>query len=231
MTKLSQAIALATAMTAGLVATTTTQAADVEVSASVSIANMYLWRGQDLGAVTDNGGTSTGGVPAISGDISVGLSGAYAGVWTSSGDANAGQEYDLYLGYGGEAGDFSYDLSIWSYNYSDGGLTEDPFTRNSEVILGLGYMGAEAGIYKQVGDDVDNDNMYYTLGYGLSSFSGVVGYTDVGARGADYTHIDLSYAYNDNLSFTVSKIVDQETNELLDQDAKFLVSYSLPIEL
>ena len=229
MTKLSQAIALATAMTAGLVGTTTAQA-EVEVSASAAIANMYLWRGQDLGAVT-NAGKSTGGVPAVSGDLSVSAAGAYGGIWASSGDANAGQEYDIYAGYGGEAGALSYDVSIWAYVYPDGGASNGTFTDNSEIIISLGAAGASVGIFKQVGNEVDNDNMYYTLGYGMGSFSGNVGITDAAAKGADYTHFDLSYAYNDNISFTASKIVDQETKKTLDEDTKFVVSYSLPIEL
>jgi uncharacterized protein (TIGR02001 family) len=224
MTKLSQAIALATAMTAGLAATTATQA-EVEVSASAGIANMYLWRGQDLGA---NGGQ--GGVPAISGDLSVSAAGAYGGIWTSSGDAGAGQEYDIYAGYGGEAGALSYDVSVWAYVYPDGGVSDGTFGDNSEVIISLGAAGASVGIYKQIGDMVDNDNMYYTLGYGMDAFSGTVGITDAAAKGADYTHFDLSYAYNDNISFTVSQIVDQETEKALDEDTKFVVSYSLPIE-
>jgi hypothetical protein len=233
MTKLSQAIALATAMTAGLVATTTTQA-EVEVSASAGVANMYLWRGQDLGAVTDDGGATTkttGGVPAISGDISVSAAGAYGGVWTSSGDANSGQEYDIYAGYGGEAGAISYDVSIWAYVYPDGGTSDGTFGDNSEIIVSLGAAGASVGIYKQVGDAVDNDNMFYTLGYGMGSFSGTVGITDAAAKGSDYTYLDVSYAYNDNISFTVSQILDQETEKALDEDTKFVVSYSLPIGL
>jgi uncharacterized protein (TIGR02001 family) len=229
MTKLSQAIALATAMTAGLAATATTQA-EVEVSASAAVANMYLWRGQDLGAVT-NAGKSTGGVPAVSGGIQADVAGAYAGAWTSSGDANLGQEYDIYAGYGGEAGALSYDVSIWTYVYPDGGATNGTFGDNSEVIISLGAAGAAVGIYKQVGDVEDNDNMYYTLGYGMGSFSGNVGIADAGAKGKDYAHLDLSYAYNDNISFTVSKIVDQEVKKTLDEDTKFVVSYSLPIEL
>ena len=224
MNKLSQAIALATAMTAGLAATTATQA-EVEVSASAGVANMYLWRGVDLGA---NGGQ--GGVPAVSGDLSVSAAGAYGGVWTSSGDAASGQEYDIYAGYGGEAGALSYDVSIWAYVYPDGGVSDGTFGDNSEIIVSLGAAGASVGIYKQVGDAVDNDNMYYTLGYGMDAFSGTVGITDAAAKGADYTHFDLSYAYNDNISFTVSKIVDQETEKALDEDTKFVVSYSLPIE-
>jgi hypothetical protein len=47
----------------------------------------------------------------------------------------------------------------------------------------------------------------------------------------DYTHLDLSYAYNDNISFTVSKIVSQEIDKKLDEDTKFVISYSLPIGL
>jgi hypothetical protein len=229
MNKLTQAIALATAMTAGLTATTATQA-EVEVSASAGIANMYLWRGNDLGGVTDDSGNVSGGVPAISGDLSVSAAGAYGGVWTSSGDAASGQEYDIYAGYGGEAGALSYDVSIWAYVYPDGGVSDGTFGDNSEIIVSLGAAGASVGIYKQVGDAVDNDNMYYTLGYGMDAFSGTVGITDAAAKGADYTHFDLSYAYNDNISFTVSKIVDQETEKALDEDTKFVVSYSLPIE-
>ena len=80
MKKLSQAIALAGVMTAGLTAVSTAQA-EVEVSASASVANMYLWRGQDL--------SGSSGVPAVSGDLTVSASGAYAGVWAySSGCAN-----------------------------------------------------------------------------------------------------------------------------------------------
>ena len=47
MKKLSQAIVLAGAMTAGLVGVQTAQA---EVSASVGIANTYIFRGVDMGA-------------------------------------------------------------------------------------------------------------------------------------------------------------------------------------
>jgi hypothetical protein len=225
MIKLSQAIALATAMTAGLVATTTTQA-EVEVAASASIANMYLWRGQNLGQ-----SATTGGIPALSGDIAVSASGAYGGIWASSGDANAGQEYDIYAGFGGEAGVVSYDVSVWAYVYPDGGTSNGTFGDNSEIIVSLGAAGASVGIYKQIGDDVDNDNMYYTLGYGMDAFSANVGMTGAADKDDDYTHLDLSYAYNDNISFTVSKIVSQEIDKKLDEDTKFVISYSLPIGL
>lgn len=228
MTKLSQAIALATAMTAGLVGTTTAQA-EVEVSASASIANMYLWRGTNLGS--QGAENKANAIPAVSGDLQVSASGAYAGVWTSSGDATYGQEYDIYVGYGDSVGDFSYDLSVWTYVYPDGGKSDDTFGDSTDIVLGLGFKDASFGVYKQVGDVADNDNIYYTLGYGFDKFSATVGMFDQGADDADYTHLDVSYAYNDNLSFTLSKIVDQEKEDTLDDDTQVVVSYSLPIEL
>ena len=47
-----------------------------EVSASAAVANMYLWRGIDLGD----------GSAAVSGDLVYSNSGAYVGIWVSSGD-------------------------------------------------------------------------------------------------------------------------------------------------
>ena len=94
-----------------------TPVANAEVSASVGIASSYLWRGYDLGANADNGSFGT---PAVSGDLSVGGNGFTVGIWGSSGDSFAGTEYDLYAGYSGEAGDFSYGLTFVSYVYPTG---------------------------------------------------------------------------------------------------------------
>ena len=231
MTKLSQAIALATAMTAGLVATTTTQA-EVEVAASASVANMYLWRGQDLGQDSDG---TTGGVPAISGDLTVSASGAYAGVWTSSGDATAGQEYDLYVGYGMEAGDVALDISYWTYIYP--GADGDDIADLHEIIATAAFKGASLGVYYNLEQDEDEgtDYFYTTLGYEYNQFSATYGiqtYSDT--EDGDYSHIDLSYAYNDNIAFTLSQVVSADLDEDengLDRSPKVVVSYSLPIEL
>lgn len=228
MKKLSQAIALAGVMTAAAVPAVQ---AEVEVSASAAVANMYLWRGQNLGSSDKDSGNA---VPAISGDINVSMSGAYAGVWTSSGDTAAGQEYDLYVGYGAEAGDFSYDLSVWTYIYPDGGKSDGTFGDGTDVILSLGYAGASFTYYKPIGSESDDNSSYYTLGYGIDAVSATLGKADDG-DGVDYTHLDLGYAYNDNLSFTLSKVVDQSekknTDGAQDEDLKVVVTYSLPIEL
>ncbi len=234
MKTISKAVAVASLISAGFVGQAQ---AEVEVSASAAVANMYLWRGQNLGNVTadmDSDGTNettvTAGVPAISGDVVVSMGGLYAGVWTSSGDAAFGQEYDLFVGYGGEAGGLSYDLSVIAYIYPDGTASDGTFGDNSDVILGLGYAGASLGIYKQVGDVEDNDNLYTTVGYEYGSVSATYGMFDYGAEDKDYSHLDVSYAYNDSLTFTVSKIVSEEEEDTYDTDNKVVVSYSLPIQ-
>ena len=225
MTKLSQAIALATAMTAGLVATTTAQA-EVEVAASAAVSNMYLWRGTDLGGP---------GVPAISGDLNVSASGAYAGVWTSSGDTTNGQEYDLYVGYGLETGDVALDISYWTYIYP--GAAGDDIADLHEVIASAAFKGASLGVYYNIDQDEDDktDYFYTTLGYEYNQFSatyGITTYSDT--KDSDYGHIDVSYAYNDNISFTYSQVVSADLDEDeggMDRSPNIVVTYSLPIEL
>jgi uncharacterized protein (TIGR02001 family) len=226
MTKLSQAIALATAMTAGLAATTT-QAAEVEVAASASVANMYLWRGLDLGAP---------GVPAISGDLSVSSGGAYGGVWTSSGDTSAGQEYDVFVGYGMETGDVALDISYWAYVYP--GADGDDIADLHEIVASAAYKGASLGVYYNIDQDEDEgtDYIYTTLGYGVDKFSATYGMTTFSdTEDSDYAHLDLSYAYNDNISFTLSQVVSSDLDEdeanAPDRSPLVVVSYSLPIEL
>jgi uncharacterized protein (TIGR02001 family) len=224
MTKLSQAIALATAMTAGLAATATSQA-EVEVSASAAVSNMYLWRGTDLGAE---------GVPAISGDLTVSTGGVYAGVWTSSGDSSAGQEYDLFVGYGMEAGDVAIDVSYWSYVYpSDDG---DDIADLHEIVASAAFKGASLGVYYNIDQDEDEstDYIYTTLGYGVDKLSATYGMTTYSdTEDNDYAHLDLSYAYNDNISFTLSQVVSADLDEDEngpDRSPKVAVTYSLPIE-
>jgi len=227
MKKLSQAIALAGVMTAAAVPAVQ---AEVEVSASAAVASAYLWRGQDLG----------NGAPAVSGDLTVSASGAYAGVWASSGDTGAGSEYDLYVGYGGEAGDLSYDISAWTYVYP--GATDDNGAdvrgntfEASDLVVSLGYAGASFAYYYPISSNPD-EYSYMTLGYGMDAFSATVGMANSDDDSDTYTHLDLSYAATDSLSFTLSKVVAQEADldkgeEGQDEDLKVVVSYSLPIEL
>lgn len=216
---------LTAAMMAGAVAPTF--AAD-GLSASAAVASSYLWRGIDLGS----------GTPAVSGDIHYTVAGAYGGVWASSGDTSFGTEYDLYVGYGLDLSGFTIDLSVWNYNYS--GLaagptvTDETFKESSEAILALGFAGATFKYYDNIASDGNLDGSagyeYYSLGYGAAGFTGLVGYADPDGDDNNYTHIDLSYAYNENLSFTVSKVVDVETDDMMNDDPIVVVAYNLPIK-
>jgi len=198
--------------------------AAAEVSASAAVSNMYLWRGLDLGD----------GSPAVSGDLSYSHdSGAYAGIWMSSGDSTLGNEYDYYAGYATEVGGLGIDLSVWNYNYSDAGLSAYDFGRRddttgelSEVILGLSFAGVSLNYLDNVAGGSGYE--YWTLGYSYDKYSVTVGFHDT-TTGADMTHVNLSYAFNDNLSFTASKVVDEETDGTYDDDLLYALVYSLPI--
>ena len=229
---ISKAVAVASLISAGFIGT---QAHAVEVSASVAASNMYLWRGMNL---------STQGEAAISGDVSVSAGGAYAGIWTSSGDTY-GTEYDLYFGYGLEAGGVALDLSYATYIYP-GTETDDP-TDAQDVIFKASTAGFDFGAYVNVTED--SDIVYYTLGYGMDKVSAMLGVVtgSTTAIGADpevdnnHTHLDITYSHNDNLSFTVSQIVAQdletdpskdaaEAAAAVDDSTLFAVTYSMPIE-
>ncbi|OUS27714.1 hypothetical protein A9Q99_14435 [Gammaproteobacteria bacterium 45_16_T64] len=241
--------------TLGLTAATamsfsTSTIAEVDVSASAGVASSYLFRGKDLG--NGNG--------AIFGDITGTVGGAYASVWASSGDAN-GSEYDLIAGYALDAGPVSLNAGVVNYVYpSISG--SDSFGDLSEVFVEVGFEMVTFSYWDNVAGDTDYE--YYSLSAELGAFSAVLGYSDVEDDATydnedyslDYTHLDITYAYNDNLSFTVSKIVDFEkdlnaNNELssddydalstanqtaydslsfIDDDLLFVVSYSMPIK-
>ena len=225
MKTLSKAIAIASLVSATALTAQVAQA-EVEVSASAAASNMYLWRGTDLGAVTDGTG-NTGSTPAISADLSVSMSGAYAGVWTSSGDAALGQEYDLYVGYGLEAGGVSIDASVWSYIYpSDSANNEFDLT---ELVVGLGYGDASFTIYEPLTSN-SADYSYMTLGYGMADVSATVGISSSDDAAYDYTHVDISYAASENLSFTFSQVVAQDTDDTVDESGKVVATLSLPIK-
>ena len=217
MKKLSQVIALAGAMTAGLVGV---QAVQAEVSASAAVANNYIFRGVLLGS----------GTPAVSGALDYAHdSGAYAGVWGTSGDTASGDEYDVYFGFGGESGEFSYDLNVLTYIYP---TLKSDFGQLTEVTASVGYGAIGLSVTAPVSDEADvfgNDYVYTKLSLGYEAFGLVVANNaaEDGGTATDYTHVDLSYQYNDNIAFGVSKIVDGD----ISQRALFQVSYSLPIEL
>ncbi len=206
------------------------QAAEPEVSASVGIASSYLWRGFDLGS----------GTPAIFGDIGVSMNGFHAGVWGSSGDTAAGTEYDLIVGYGGESGDFSYDISIVSYVYPTGQFKDTDGPGDfMEAILSIGYGPVSIVYHDNIAGDTggyafDEDYSYAAVSAAFGKFSATIGHhmEDAPVSSSvtgDATHLDLTYSYNDYLAFTVSGIVDSDSG-YDEADPTFVVSFTLPID-
>ena len=195
-------------------------AAYAEVSASVGAANMYYWRGLDLG----------GGDAQVWGDVNVSAGGFYGGVWASSGDAAMGQEYDLYAGYGHEFGAFSVDVSLWSYNYPSADPAFSPGDQ-TEAVVALGFGPVTATYYKNIASEYgDNSYSYATLALALEKFTVKYGVHMDDTDAMDgLAHIDLSYAYNDKLSFTLGKVVD-DVDGAYNDEAKFVVGLTLPIE-
>ncbi|MGD9842321.1 MAG: TorF family putative porin [Steroidobacteraceae bacterium] len=207
--------------------------AEVEVSGSMGIASTYLWRGIDLGS----------GTPAVSGDLHASAMGFYGGVWGSSGDTVSGTEYDLYAGYGGSVDKFTYDISYWTYVYPTGAVAEDLGTpgKLSEGIVSLGYGPVSVFYNKNIATpgDGDGDYSYYGIKGKLGAFTAVLAQHNPGVSGSDkMTHLDLSYAYNDNLSFTISKQISDkggnapyfvtDANGKPVDKLKLVASYSVP---
>jgi uncharacterized protein (TIGR02001 family) len=227
---------LATAVAAIASASLFSPVANAEVSASVGVSNMYYWRGLDLGT----------GDPQVSGDLKFSESGFYAGVWGGSGDSAGGTEYDLYMGYGNTIGDiFKYDFSLWTYVYPSAAESAttttysvvgnkvvmdevvtplDPFNEPgelSEAVLTLGA-GPVSITYM--------DNIAGGTGYWYTTLSATFDKFTIlyGLHENDLAHVDLSYAYNDRLTFKIGQVVD-DVDGTYDNDPKFIASYSLPL--
>lgn len=209
--------------------------AQADVSATLSASNMYLWRGQNISNPS----------PAFSGSLDYSnSSGLYVGAWGSSeGPFDGSSEIDLYIGYGGSFGDFGYDISYWKYLYPSadfgGGVNSLGDTDLSDVVLGLSYgpvaftsyIGVESGSTKDRYYTLSGDIGQFTLLYGLYQSRGT-------ADGMDYKHFQVSYAFNDEISFTVSKASDDgygigaaSRSTVFEEDPLFQVSYSKTFDM
>ncbi len=208
--------AVALSALAGFVA----PAAHAEVAASVAASNMYYWRGYDLG-----------GGAALIADVNVSSNGFVAGVWTSSGDATLGTEYDLYAGYSASAGDFTYGLSVVSYNYPTLGSAAIAPGDYVELIPTIGYGPVKFTYYDAVVADHDplgdEDYSYATLELIFDKVSFKYG-QHMSDGDTLSSHLDATFKYNDNLSFTLGTLID-DGDDPEANDANFVVTLSLPI--
>jgi len=193
-----------------------------ETSAEVGISSTYLLRGLDIDS------------PQFWGSASYSTGGFSTSAWISSlGDS--GYELDIVPSYRFAFSEsFAVDVGAVVYKYEDVDLGD-----YTDLTLGVELGDAYVYYAHTVGDDYDGvDWDYLSLSYSYGSLSGVVGVDawDDGMIDGSYTHLDLSWAFNDKLSFTVSKIVAKDGSygdsiaSSYSDDVKFLVSYALPIE-
>jgi len=229
--------ALASTIAAGLIAgagaTASSNAIAYEpgVSAGVEISNMYLWRGLDLGAPN--------GIPMIAGSLEVDSgAGFYAGTWAASGDNEAGTELDLYAGYAMDLTDeVSFDIGAVTYMYPSQDRSDDEFGDFgdlSEIYLGLSGYGFGLDYYNNIAGG--SGYQYVNASYGFGPFSAAVGHHDFDDNaddlvGEDMTHLDLGFAFNDELSFTASTILDSDTDENVRRSTLLQVMYTKSFDL
>ena len=161
------------------------------VSANVSIASDYIWRGM----------TQTDGI-AVSGGFDYAADGGfYAGIWGSNVNCNDstgsgnGAEFDYYFGYGFEMGGVGVDLGYVAFDYpgneddldfeeivlglsmGDLGLTfamgQDGAPDYTEVSYGIGAVGVSYGQYDDYGD-----NFSISYGFTCGTYDCGIGYYD-----------------------------------------------------
>lgn len=148
MKKLTQAVAAASLISAGLMGA---QVAQAEVSFSVAGTSNYVWRGD----------TQTADASALQGSVGYSVGGLSLSVWQSS-IAND-TETDYVGSYSVEAGAVALSGGFIVYDYNTDSLD---FT---EVYVTASAMDATLGFYKRVDDkdDVDatDDQGYVTLDY------------------------------------------------------------------
>jgi uncharacterized protein (TIGR02001 family) len=157
------------------------------VSANVSFASDYIWRG-----MTQSDG------PAIQGGFDYEAeSGFYAGIWGSNVNFNdgAGSELDYYFGYGFELGSVGVDLGYVAFDYPDNteGLDFE------EIVVGLSY--GDLGLTFALGQDGAPD--YTEVSYSLAGLDFAYGeYDEYGnnfiiSKGFACGSYDCAVAYTD----------------------------------
>jgi len=105
-------------------------------------------------------------------------SGFYVGTWGA--DVGVGMEYDLYAGYGGSIGDFSYGIGATGYFYTDDfdetyqeiNLTAGYGIFSLEYSFGMYDSSPEEQDYGFVAGTVEYEGFYGTYGTFTQDFEG-----------------------------------------------------------
>jgi uncharacterized protein (TIGR02001 family) len=123
-------------------------------------------------------------------------SGFYIGTWGA--DVGVGMEYDLYAGYGGSIGDFSYGIGATGYFYTD---DFDETYQEINLTAGYGWFSVEYSFgtydsspeqdYGFVAGTVEYEGFYATYGTFTQDFEG--DYVELG-YGGEVSGFDVGVA-------------------------------------
>jgi uncharacterized protein (TIGR02001 family) len=175
--------------------------------------------------------------------MELGFGGAYAGAYTTNVDPDltgANRETGLSLGYRGEAGRFSYDVSVNYYIYDeafDGFPVEDyaeTIASGTFAVSESLYLTGEISIapeYDQTGLSLRAD--YYTEVEGLS-VNATFGRNDTNYGDWNYWSAGATYTVHDNWGLSLAyqdSSVDEEATGLLNSDGLFVASISFDFSL
>lgn len=152
-------------------------AATADVTANIGWASQYVYRG----VFQETSSASAG--------LDYETSGFYAGVWGA--DVGQGIETDLYLGYGGEAGDFSWSVGATGYFYTDD--FDDTY---KEINLGIGYglfsLDVAVGEWDGFGQKEDYTFTSFTIAPEVGPYFTVGSY----GRDADGDYVEIGYSHD-----------------------------------
>jgi len=212
--------------------------ADPEISGNISIVSDYVLRGFTEETESDG--------PAVQGGFDLEYdSGFYAGWWASSlgygtDNLTTTVENDLYFGFAGESGDFSYDFGLLYYWYMDDSDSSgfEPYVTFGfgAFEIGAAYMAQDVSwsnsgdIYWHIGTEFELGN-----GFDLSLLGAMYTYSDSGKyipssdNSNSFNHIDitLSKAIGDTpASMFASYILAGEDRDGVSQKDKIVIGLS-----
>ena len=221
-------------------------------TANASVTNNYIWRGLTQ---TINEAAVQGGIDYASD------TGFYAGTWVSNvaydSDDAYSYEHDLYAGFAGEAGGFSYDLGYLYYNYDENAGFDFSEVYGSVGFGNFGltlYLLAHAEPDEAPGQDFGfGEAMYLSADYAIPLESGTefglhVGYHDgdfaEAFNGVTDSYLDWNVSVARNgfaAMITGTSLGDDDDSDGIEDYAsmaardndeiKFVVSYSVDFEL
>jgi hypothetical protein len=97
-----------------------------------------------------------------------------------------------------------------------------------EAYINLGFMGASLSY--NTGFESLEDKTYLAIGYELDAVSLTYGMVD-GDTDGEYTHFDIAFGLNEELSLTLSTAMDDDDNSYgIEEDTQVILTYALPIK-